>query len=410
MMDALPDEVLLLMLQLVDARDLGRVARTCRRLAALANDDALWRLQLSKDLVLPVEKLEKPSWQSWRERWMVCMLPPCRSSEVPPHWPPLSAWSDTKAYGFVSVAIGGVLFVLEGNGVTKYELTGSTDWKQVARIDLAAKASAQEEYISMYHRGDKLFALSLNGRRNLVVLDQSLNELFWTSTGVAAQAPVPLGDRLLVSIDTDEDDDFVELFWLDAPDGRLVPTTVRLPDTMGNLVYVSPNELAYFDMWEANPYSSDTVDRFDVHFLDRELRDTAIQVCVPTTPAKSTELVAVDGRVLVLIRSLRSQSVATLDLVSVHSQQRTHVDLPVVVSTWDCPPTAHEGRLFVPLTSNNPSAQFVVYCFNRGGALLWHGCLPMTPHFWDFSILLIPDGRPVASMWELPDTLLVLDQ
>eukprot|EP01116_Phalansterium_solitarium_P018689 TRINITY_DN5044_c0_g4_i1.p1 TRINITY_DN5044_c0_g4~~TRINITY_DN5044_c0_g4_i1.p1 ORF type:complete len:134 (+),score=22.37 TRINITY_DN5044_c0_g4_i1:98-499(+) len=73
---ALPDQLLLLVLQLVDARDLGRLACTCRRLAALACDDGLWQLQLSKDLELPIEKLSKPAWQSWRERWVCCVLPP----------------------------------------------------------------------------------------------------------------------------------------------------------------------------------------------------------------------------------------------------------------------------------------------------------------------------------------------
>eukprot|EP01116_Phalansterium_solitarium_P016103 TRINITY_DN365_c0_g1_i6.p4 TRINITY_DN365_c0_g1~~TRINITY_DN365_c0_g1_i6.p4 ORF type:complete len:141 (+),score=35.40 TRINITY_DN365_c0_g1_i6:130-552(+) len=96
MMNSLPDEVLLLMLQLVDARDLGRLACTCRRLAALARD-------------------------------------------------------------------------------------GNSDWKQVAHIDLAPEASAEEKYESMKLFGDRLFVSSLSGRRNLVILDQWLNELGWTS-------------------------------------------------------------------------------------------------------------------------------------------------------------------------------------------------------------------------------------
>eukprot|EP01116_Phalansterium_solitarium_P018686 TRINITY_DN5044_c0_g2_i2.p1 TRINITY_DN5044_c0_g2~~TRINITY_DN5044_c0_g2_i2.p1 ORF type:complete len:364 (+),score=48.70 TRINITY_DN5044_c0_g2_i2:357-1448(+) len=355
---------------------------------------------------------------------MCCMLPPRSCSRMPAHWPQQPAWCHRWEQGNFSATIGSAMFVLLRNGLTKYEMTGKFDWKQVAHIDLASEPSAEEEeteeYFSMDLYGDRLLVRSWGGRRNVVVLDQCLNEIVATSTGDAIKFPVPLGDRLLTSHDFVTLADHEELCWIDVPECRLVPTGVPFPNTMGDLVYVSHDEVAYFNQYD------DTEDqRIDVHCLDRNLYQTSY--FVPMLPDHEVLLVVVDGRLMVLTYNDDddddddaneedeedddddddddddcSDSFGTLDLLVLDCQHRTQVRLPFRPAS--VLPAAHEGRLFVPMMSDDHRApQLAVYCFNRDAVLLWHACFPFPADFWLRSIQLLPDGRLALLMHGPPD-------
>eukprot|EP01116_Phalansterium_solitarium_P016099 TRINITY_DN365_c0_g1_i1.p2 TRINITY_DN365_c0_g1~~TRINITY_DN365_c0_g1_i1.p2 ORF type:complete len:216 (+),score=32.75 TRINITY_DN365_c0_g1_i1:811-1458(+) len=212
----------------------------------------------------------------------------------------------------------------------------------------------------------------------------------------------------------DDDGEEQVLFWHIAPDGHLQSPGVQMQDNASFLEYVSQGELAYFN--DVEQFSFFTVgpfsDRIDVRRLDRELRETSVQVCVPPTMSYRL-LVGVDGCLMVLTIC---DSARIIDLLAVDSQRRTHVDVPVSFFGRSMyRPTASEGRLFVPLLSNSTSPQLLVYCFNRGAALLWHACFPLTRNFRFASICLIPDGRAVAALNLLPPDVnsqpfLVLDR
>eukprot|EP01116_Phalansterium_solitarium_P000528 TRINITY_DN1033_c0_g1_i1.p1 TRINITY_DN1033_c0_g1~~TRINITY_DN1033_c0_g1_i1.p1 ORF type:complete len:258 (-),score=31.47 TRINITY_DN1033_c0_g1_i1:804-1577(-) len=253
--------------------------------------------------------------------------------------------------------------------------------------------------------GDRLFLSSSSGRRNLVVFDQWLNELAWTSTrAICKRGPIPLGGRLLARLDGDD------LFWIDTPDGRLVPTGVRIADRIPDLflVYVSQDELAYFKMFPDSLRSDAQTDRVEVRRLDRDLRETSVQFCVP--PSAHHELVVLGGRMVMVFRRSVA-SVGTIDLLVVDPLLRSHVDVPMPVQREALNLTSHEGRLFVPLMSEDQ--QLVVYCFNRDAAQLWHACLPLTGNLRPSCIVLIPDGRPAALVWHAEDNVkqpLVLDR
>eukprot|EP01116_Phalansterium_solitarium_P020671 TRINITY_DN615_c0_g1_i1.p1 TRINITY_DN615_c0_g1~~TRINITY_DN615_c0_g1_i1.p1 ORF type:complete len:451 (+),score=52.18 TRINITY_DN615_c0_g1_i1:808-2160(+) len=450
-MHTVPDEVLLLVLQVVDGRDLGRLACTCRRLAAVIRDEWLWQLQLSKDLAQPIEKLSKPGWQSWRERWMCIMLPPRQPSQMPSHWPFLDfkdadktgemeakrsvfkkvfktvfgksgkkdkmdkvptqdATQDAQIRYHSWAVIGTSAFMVDDCGsLGKYEMTGKSDWQCVA-----LKTSTRDKYEFVRACGNQLL-VGVSGRRRIVLFDQWLNEL------VSATSPngddihvVPLAGRLLTWLSDDDDDDGDELFWIDARIGR-VPTGVHLSADIRRLEYVSQDELAYFNV----SGNADCVSRdeplLDLRRLDRELRETSVQVHVSTrTDTRFTSrLIAVDGCLLVLTHftGIAYYSIGALELLSVDSQHRTHVDVCTNVPFLRTEPQVLEGRLFVPVLASSRT-QVILYCFNRAAHLLWHTCISVMPNVVLRSVRLLPDGRlaAVLALAAALETIVVLDR
>eukprot|EP01116_Phalansterium_solitarium_P018688 TRINITY_DN5044_c0_g3_i1.p1 TRINITY_DN5044_c0_g3~~TRINITY_DN5044_c0_g3_i1.p1 ORF type:complete len:259 (+),score=23.67 TRINITY_DN5044_c0_g3_i1:214-990(+) len=246
-----------------------------------------------------------------------------------------------------------------------------------------------EKYTWMNLCGDQLFIISHSGRRKLVVLDQWLNELAWTSH-CSTDCKMSLGKRLLTRLFDDVDG---ELYWIDARD-RLVPTGVHVP--VNDLVCVSQDEVAYcYDHDRLVRADGSWLCRVDVCRLDRDLRETCAQVFLPSKPWRTKQLVALDGRLLMLAYGT-DESVGTLDLLVVGGQGRTHVDVAMHIYVSDTCPTTHQGRLFVPLDAGLP--QLAVYCFNRDAALLWHACFPLTGFPRGCWVLVLPDGRLVAAM------------
>eukprot|EP01116_Phalansterium_solitarium_P016335 TRINITY_DN3785_c0_g2_i2.p1 TRINITY_DN3785_c0_g2~~TRINITY_DN3785_c0_g2_i2.p1 ORF type:complete len:426 (+),score=26.76 TRINITY_DN3785_c0_g2_i2:175-1452(+) len=65
-LDELFDELLLMVLGHVRAPDIGRFARVCRRFAALAREDSIWRPQVALLTCRSVDELSKPAGYSWR--------------------------------------------------------------------------------------------------------------------------------------------------------------------------------------------------------------------------------------------------------------------------------------------------------------------------------------------------------
>eukprot|EP01116_Phalansterium_solitarium_P019888 TRINITY_DN5715_c0_g1_i1.p2 TRINITY_DN5715_c0_g1~~TRINITY_DN5715_c0_g1_i1.p2 ORF type:complete len:188 (-),score=19.43 TRINITY_DN5715_c0_g1_i1:18-581(-) len=173
---------------------------------------------------------------------------------------------------------------------------------------------------------------------------------------------------------------------------------------MSELVYVSRDELAYYHHVRASPVSNEQFDQIVVHRLDRELRESSVAVCVPTAVVHSIELVVVDGCLLLLSRSVSAASRGTLDVLVVDCLRRTRVDIHMSVQHARSSATAHEGRLFVHLMSEDSSSPLLsVYCFNRDAALLWHACFPLPPDFWLGRVMLVPDGRLTALIWQPED-------
>ena len=70
--DSAPEELLLKIFFLLDAKDVARAGQACRRWRALSEDDVLWRKIIVRDFWIEepsrLETMEKTSWRSEYQR------------------------------------------------------------------------------------------------------------------------------------------------------------------------------------------------------------------------------------------------------------------------------------------------------------------------------------------------------
>eukprot|EP01116_Phalansterium_solitarium_P012672 TRINITY_DN2916_c2_g1_i1.p1 TRINITY_DN2916_c2_g1~~TRINITY_DN2916_c2_g1_i1.p1 ORF type:complete len:179 (+),score=22.07 TRINITY_DN2916_c2_g1_i1:219-755(+) len=101
LVDAMPPELMLLLLTFVDLVDLGRLARVCTDLRRLVDHDDLWRTQAERLLGLRHDQIRKPDARPWREYCQQFFTTPPLTHERP--------FSDSTVVA-CEVAIGSFFF------------------------------------------------------------------------------------------------------------------------------------------------------------------------------------------------------------------------------------------------------------------------------------------------------------
>eukprot|EP01116_Phalansterium_solitarium_P023473 TRINITY_DN8236_c0_g1_i2.p1 TRINITY_DN8236_c0_g1~~TRINITY_DN8236_c0_g1_i2.p1 ORF type:complete len:200 (-),score=30.62 TRINITY_DN8236_c0_g1_i2:21-620(-) len=163
----LPAELLFGVLSLLGGRDLTRVSAVCRLLHDLATQDALWQHTCANAFSVPLQKLCKPSWQSWHGHWITM----CRSSV---HFP---AWTQLPK-GFIC-SEGHFAFGLQGNTITKMEPAADGGWTVVKTLDLPSQMS------KLSIKPGLLIVSQPDGTADTVLLDDDLDITPFYSVGRA---------------------------------------------------------------------------------------------------------------------------------------------------------------------------------------------------------------------------------
>eukprot|EP01116_Phalansterium_solitarium_P016339 TRINITY_DN3785_c0_g4_i1.p1 TRINITY_DN3785_c0_g4~~TRINITY_DN3785_c0_g4_i1.p1 ORF type:complete len:416 (+),score=30.66 TRINITY_DN3785_c0_g4_i1:35-1249(+) len=218
-LDELFDELLLMLLGYMVVPDIGRFARVCRRFAALACEDSVWRPQVALLTCRSVDELSKPEGCGWRRYFERLAVPVAM---------PVSATAPTApvvAYDNFVVALGGCVFILTpGVDIVQYTVAepaaDEQPWILVRRVQSV-------DFKKLRPFGDRLVAV---GNNLATVFDAELNRVLSFALPAAhpGDTPImfPVGSRRTVHFSRSVSRDFLVL---DSGTGGWTASPYRLP-------------------------------------------------------------------------------------------------------------------------------------------------------------------------------------